>query len=85
MNREECFKKLLILEQTDYLDDNDRINTIIWYYKKDMWMDESEELDYSEKIYIEQVFDDYLWWRDKQLLFNKELEDVKRRTTIEDK
>lgn len=85
MNREECFKKLLILEQTDYLDDNDRIDTIIWYYKKDMWMDESEELDYSEKIYIEQVFNDYLWWRDKQILFHKELEDVKRRTTNEDK
>lgn len=75
-NRDEVFMNLLMLEQTDYLDDNDRIEYITFKYKEWLW----NELSFADKVYIEQVFDDYILWKDKQLLFHEQLEDAKRRT-----
>jgi hypothetical protein len=77
MNREDCFRHLFLLEYTDCLDDNDRKECIVFHYKQDMWMKQDAELDFSEKCYIDQVFDDYLWWKDKMILFLKQRESCK--------
>ena len=77
MNREDCFRHLFLLEYTDCLDDNDRKECIAFHYKQDMWMKQDERLTVSEKCYIDQVLDDYFWWKDKMILFLKQRESCK--------
>lgn len=56
MNREQCFKNLIWLEYTDHLDDADRMDYIQRFYKREFKVN---ELDFSDKVYLENVFNDY--------------------------
>ena len=56
MDRERAFKKLILLEYTDHLDDNDRFDCLEWYYKKELKID---KIDFSDRVYLSNVLDDY--------------------------
>lgn len=70
MDREQCFKNLIWLEYTDYLDDTDRINYLERYYKT---QNKLSKLYFSDRVYLENVLDDYKKRKkkNKDLYFSK--------------
>lgn len=72
MNREQCFKNLIWLEYNDYLNDADRMDYIQRFYKREFKIN---ELDFSDKVYLENVFNDYKQRKEKnQKLYFKAFE-----------